>query len=117
MWRSGNYGYPKESNVGFGVTKLPELQTNGFTWYGSFWYYPNVHGTANVCITLGCTTPTANDLGYNIMKYDLGGAFTFGSNVPLFIEFGFLGDSGKNKINAPADFSHNGPYVGLGLKF
>ena len=117
MWRSGNYGYPRLSNVGFGVEKLPDLAQNGFTWYGSYWYYPNVKGTFNGCITIGCTTPSSNELSYNIGKYDIGGAFTFGSNVPLFIEFGFLGDTGKNKTNAPSDFSHSGPYVGLGLKF
>jgi hypothetical protein len=118
MWRSGNYGYPKMNNVGFGVEKLPELATNGFTWYGSFWYYPNVKGTFTGCLTVNCVIPNqTGDLSYNVMKYDVGGAFTFGSNVPLFIEFGFLGDSGKNKTNAPSDFSHNGPYVGLGLKF
>jgi hypothetical protein len=118
MWRSGNYGYPKLNNVGFGVEKLPDLEQNGFTWYGSFYYYPNVKGTFTGCITVGCTTfnQTA-DLSYNVMKYDLGGAFTFGPGVPIFVEFGYLGDDGKNKTNAPSEFSHNGPYVGLGLKF
>ena len=117
LWQSGNYGYPRLSNVGFGVEKLPDLEQNGFTWFGSAYYYPNVKGTFTGCITLGCTTPTSNELSYNILRYDIGGAFTFGPNVPLYIEFGFLGDNGKNKTNAPSDYSHNGPYVGLGLKF
>jgi hypothetical protein len=117
MWRTGNYGYPRLSNVGFGVEKLPDLNQNGFTWFGSAYYYPNVKGTGNYCITLGCTTPSATTLAYNILKYDIGGAFTFGSNVPIYVEFGFLGDKGTGKTNAPSDFTHAGPYIGLGLKF
>jgi hypothetical protein len=37
--------------------------------------------------------------------------------VPIYVEFGFLGDKGTNRTNAPIDFTHSGPYVGLGLKF
>lgn len=117
MWRSGNYGYPRLSNVGFGVEKLPDLDQNGFTWFGSAYYYPNVKGTFTGCITLGCTTPTGNELSYNILKYDIGGAFTFGANTPIYVEFGYLGDKGTVKTNGPIDFTHDGPYVGLGLKF
>ena len=117
MWRTGNYGYPIMKNVGFGVEKLPDLAQTGFTWYGSAYYYPNVKGSFTGCITLGCTAPTANNIAYNVLKYDIGGAFTFGSAVPVYVEFGFLGDSGKGKTNAPVDFTHNGPYIGLGLKF
>ncbi|HET7815431.1 MAG TPA: copper amine oxidase N-terminal domain-containing protein [Candidatus Baltobacteraceae bacterium] len=118
MWRSGNYGYPRLTGVGAGLEKLPDLQNNGFTWYGSYYYYPNVKGSGTGCLTLGCVPPGSSyDLQYNIMKYDIGGAFTFGQNVPLYIEFGFLGDRGLVKTNAPVGFSENGPYVGLGLKF
>lgn len=117
MWRAGNYGYPKLNNVGFGVEKLPDLDQNGFTWFGSAYYYPNVKGTFNGCVTLGCTSPTNVDLAYNIFKFDIGGAFTFGPNTPLYLEFGYLGDAGKGKTNAPSDFNETGPYVGLGLKF
>jgi hypothetical protein len=35
----------------------------------------------------------------------------------LYLDFGFLGDKGQNKTNAPSNFSHSGPYAGLGLKF
>ncbi len=126
MWRSGNYGYPRLRNFGFGVEKLPDLN-QGFTWFGSAYYYPNVNGNGNGCLTLptttpatpgvGCANPTSYNLAYNIFKYDIGGAFTFGPNIPIFVEFGFLGDTGRNKQNAPSDFTENGPYVGLGLKF
>ncbi len=57
MWRSGNYGYPRLNNVGSALRRLPDLDQNGFTWYGSAYYYPNVKGTCTGCSTLGCTTP------------------------------------------------------------
>jgi hypothetical protein len=120
LWKSGNYGYPHLNNVGGGLEKLPDLDHNGFTWYGSAYYFPNVKGSFTGCVTFGCNpavNPSKVDLSYNIFRYDIGGAFTFGSNVPLFIEFGFLGDKGTNKTNAPIDFTHSGPYAGLGLKF
>jgi Copper amine oxidase N-terminal domain len=118
MWRSGNYGYPKLNNVGGGIEKLPDLENTGFTWFGSAYYYPNVKGTGTGCLTLGCVPPGGPfTLAYNVFKYDIGGAFTFGANVPIYVEFGFLGDKGTNRTNAPIDFTHSGPYVGLGLKF
>ncbi len=118
LWRSGNYGYPKLNNFGAGIEKLPSLNNNGFTWYGSFWYYPNIKGTGTGCLAVGCVPPGANyTLAYNEMKYDIGAAFTFGPQTPLYLELGFLGDRGYGKTNAPVDYNHAGPYVGLGLKF
>jgi hypothetical protein len=118
LWRSGNYGYPRQNNVGGGIEKLPDLNQNGFTWFGSAYYYPNVKGDGTGCLTVGCVPPGSKfTLSYNIFRYDIGGAFTFGANVPIYVEFGFLGDSGRNHLNAPADFSHSGAYAGLGIKF
>lgn len=114
MNRSGNYGYPRLNGVGFGIEKLPDLDTP-FSIYGSAYYYPNVKGTYTV--SAGPQAGTSYNLAYNILKYQLGGTFTFGPNTPVFLDFGFLGDRGKNKSNAPSDFTHNGPYVGIGLKF
>ncbi len=126
MWRSGNYGYPKLNGVGFGVSKLPDLDS-GFTWQGSFWYYPTVSGSGSFCVPLptgpatfpqnGCGNAQTVTLAYSIFKYDIGGAFTFGRNTPIYIEFGFLGDRMLGKTNAPISQTHNGPYIGLGLKF
>ena len=117
MQRSGNYGYPRLNGVGFGVEKLPDLD-QAFSIYGSAWYYPNVHGSyTDLCGGAPGCPNNSYTLSYNILKYALGGTFTFGKNVPVYLDFGFLGDRGKNKTNAPSDFTHNGPYVGLGLKF
>lgn len=117
LWQSSNYGYPRLSNWGFGVEKLPDLD-QPLTWFGSAYYYPNVQGTGTACLALGCVPPGAPfTLSYNVLRYDLGGAFTFGSSVPVYIEFGFLGSRWQNKQNAPSNASYNGPYAGLGLKF
>ncbi len=89
------------------------MKETGWTWYGSAYYYPNVKGTCPVT-----TCPTGPfDLSYNIFRYDIGLGIQLGPQIPAFFELGFLGDSGKNHTNAPSDFSENGPYIGLGLKF
>lgn len=109
LWRTGNYGYPRESGFGFGIEKLPDLDQS-FSLYGSAYFYPNAKGTF--------TDPSGNNftLGYNILKYQVGGALTFGKS-PVFLEAGWIGDRGTNKTNAPSGFTVNGPYVGLGIKF
>ena len=112
LWRTTNYGYPRMEGVGFGLEKLPELN-HLFSVYGSIYYYPQIHGT---CGTDNCPTGPF-DLQYRLLKYQAGGAVAFGKNFPVFLDFGWIGDSGTNKINAPANFSHNGPYVGLGIHF
>jgi len=109
LYRTGNYGYPHLQGVGFGAEKLPDLDQN-FSLYGSAWYYPNVKGTF--------TDPAGNqfNLAYNILKYQIGGTVKFGAS-PVFLDLGWLGESGKNKSNAPSDTSVNGPFIGLGIKF
>ena len=109
LWKSGNYGYPRLGGLGYGIEKLPDLD-QPFSLYGSAWYYPNTKGTF--------TDPSGTNfsLAYNILKYQIGGTYVFGKG-PLFIEAGWMGDRGTNKTNAPVDYSANGPYVGLGIKF
>jgi hypothetical protein len=109
MFRDSNYGYPKQSGVGFGVEKLPDLN-QGFSLYGSAYYYPNVKGNFTDPSGVGYS------LAYQILKYQIGGTVDFG-NSPIFLDLGWTGINGKNKTNAPSDFSANGPYVGLGIKF
>lgn len=111
IYRTGNYGYPRLKGLGFGAEKLPDLN-QPFSLYGSLWYYPNVRGT---CGTDVCPTGPY-DLAYNILKYQVGGTFNFG-NSGVFLDLGFLGDRGTNKSNAPVDYTHAGPYVGLGIHF
>ncbi|MBV8246244.1 MAG: copper amine oxidase N-terminal domain-containing protein [Candidatus Eremiobacteraeota bacterium] len=110
VWRANNAGYPKMNNVGAGIEKLPDLD-QPFSVYGSFWFYPNIKGTA-FCAVAG----TSCTLSYNDMKYEIGGTFNFGQS-PLYLDFGFLGNQLYNRTNGPTNETEVGPYVGLGLHF
>lgn len=110
LYRTTNYGYPRLNGFGFGAEKLPDLN-QPFSLYGSVWYYPNAKGDFT-----DPGTGIGYRLAYNILKYQVGGTVNFG-NSPVFLDLGWMGDNGKNKTNAPGDFSKNGPYLGLGIKF
>jgi hypothetical protein len=109
LWRNNNYGYPRETTFGFGVEKLPDLN-QPLSVYGSAYYYPNAKGTF--------TDPSGNEftLAYNILIYNIGVDFVLGKS-PVFLEAGWTGTGGNNKTNAPSNYSANGPFVGLGIKF
>jgi len=117
MWRGNNYGYPKETGAGVGLEKLPDLD-RVFSFYGSAMYYIGVNGNYT-SVPLACgaaaTASCTYNVGYNILKYDIGVSYTF-PGFPLFIEAGFLGDRGWNYNAAPIGFSESGPYAGIGLK-
>jgi len=118
MWRGNNYGYPKETGAGVGLEKLPDLD-HVFSWYGHAIYFFGVNGNYQ-STPLACGTPTVAsgctfNVGYNILKYDLGVSYTF-QGFPLFLEAGFMGDRGYNYNAAPIGFSESGPYAGIGLK-
>ncbi|MFN2450181.1 MAG: copper amine oxidase N-terminal domain-containing protein [Candidatus Baltobacteraceae bacterium] len=112
LWRSSNYGYPRQTGVGFGLEKLPDLD-KPFSLYGSAYYYPSIKGTCDVTV---CPTGPF-DLSYRMLKYQIGGALNFGTPGGVFLDFGYLGDRLNNKTNAPSDVTHNGPYIGLGIHF
>lgn len=108
LWRSTNYGYPNMNGFGFGVEKLPDLNIP-LSFFGSFWYYPNVHGNySNGAINA--------NLAYNLYKYQVGLDYVIGKS-PIFVEAGWMGDALNNKTNAPSNSNANGPFVGLGIKF
>ena len=111
---SNNYGYPQLSGVGFGLEKLPDLRP-GISVYGSAFYYPNASGTYTV------TAPTSSNLGksyrqeYQITKYDVGLALVL-KHSPVYLFGGFAADQYAARQNAPIGQTHNGPYIGLGVK-
>jgi hypothetical protein len=132
LHRDENYGYPKQNGVGFGAEKLPDLNQT-FSIYGSVYYYPSV--TANYTFpTDGFTCPptgvvpcaagslagTSGKFTDRILKYQIGVAILLtGAKDPfgLFLDGGYLGDSIRGKSLSPGDASHDGAYLGLGLKF
>jgi hypothetical protein len=117
MSRRNNYGYPTENGAGVGLEKLPDLD-RAFSFVGSVYYFFDVNGNyaaaPSACdsLTVGCTY----NVGYNIVKYDIGFTYSF-TGFPLFVEGGFMGDRGYNLNAAPIGFSESGPYAGIGLKF
>jgi hypothetical protein len=110
VWRATSYGYPTQNGVGFGIEKLPDLNI-ALSFYGSFWYYPNVRGT----ITTG-TPLTSFGLAYNMSKYQIGLNYVIAKS-PIFLDFGWMGDALNNRTNAPVSSTAQGPFVGLGVRF
>lgn len=113
LWRSTNYGYPNMNGVGVGIEKLPDLNMP-LSFFGSFWYYPNIKGNITTGNQFGVSTNFS--LAYNLYKYQVGVDYVIG-NSPVFIDLGWMGDSLTNKTNAPIGSTANGPFVGLGIKF
>ena len=112
LWRTDNYGYPNQHGFGYGIEKLPDLD-KAFSLYGSAWYYPQISGT---CSVISCPAGPY-DLQYHMLKYQIGGTLNIGAPAGVFLDFGWLGDRLNNKQNAPANVTHNGPYLGLGIHF
>ena len=125
IWKSNNAGYPRLSNIGFGIEKLPDLD-RPFSFFGSAWYYSNAKGTFTVpnppLSSLPPGATAASDAGqslslaYAILKTQIGVTYSF-QGSPLFLEAGVLGDRLQGKSNVPANGSQFGPFVGLGIKF
>jgi len=110
MFRTNNYGYPKETAIGYGIEKLPDLN-QALSFYGSAYYYPNAKGNFT-----DPGTGIGYQLAYNILKYQVGATYVFGKG-PIFLDLGWTGLNAQNKQNAPVNSNANGPYAGLGIKF
>ena len=123
LHRDTNYGYPKQNGFGFGVEKLPDLDQT-FSVYGSVYYYPSVTGNytypTDAFTTAGGLAGTTGKLTDRFLKYQIGATITLTgakSEFGVFLDGGYLGDSARGKTLSPSDESHNGAYLGLGLKF
>ena len=102
--RTNNYGYPNLQGLGFGIEKLPDFNEKSASVFGSFLWYPQFGG--------GTT------LQYGWYKYQIGAEIHVRqSHIPLFLEVGYMGDWGYNRINAPTNVSDNGLFAGLGVHF
>jgi len=111
---STNYGYPQLHAIGGGLEKLPSFD-QGWSWFGSAFYYPNAHGTY---LNQDFTSPTFGQSfkqSYNILKYDIGLTANFAGS-PFYIYAGFNGDRYTTKdSNEPINQTHAGPYAGIGI--
>jgi hypothetical protein len=108
MDRFTNYGYPRLTGIGGGLEKLSNFE-QPIDIYGSILYYPQIKG--------GYINNFGNQsLEYRLLKYQ-GGITVNVPKTPLFLDFGYLGDHGINKVNAPGGFSEASLYGGLGIHF
>jgi hypothetical protein len=115
--KSYNYlGVPRLSGVGFGVTKLPDLD-QAISLEGSAWYYPRISGNYTYPTTplLGPLSAQTIPLSYSYWKYRAGATVRVGS--ALFIDFGLAGERATARTNAPSDTTVNAPYAGVGIHF
>jgi hypothetical protein len=107
--RFGNYGYPRLTGIGGGLEKLTDYNLP-VDIYGSVLYYPTISGDYTDIFGFG------EKLQYRYLKYQAGLNINL-PHSPLFLDAGFLGDRGNAKTNAPASFTNNTLYGGIGLHF
>ena len=115
LMASNNYGYPQLKSYGFGVEKLPDLK-NGLSFLGSAFYYPSASGNYTVVDPASPNFNKTYRQQYQILKYDVGLALST-SHIPVYLYGGFSGDRYTAQQNAPIGQTHDGPYIGLGVKF
>ena len=109
LQRWTNYGYPKLSGIGGGLEKTSNFD-QAVDLYGSVLYYPQISGNYTDINGNG------QQLQYRLLHYQAGITISV-PRTPLFLDFGYLGDHGTAKQNAPINFSENSLYGGLGLHF
>ena len=107
--RFTNYGYPRLTGIGGGLEKLSNFE-QPIDIYGSILYYPQISGDYTDIFG------NPQKLQYRLLKYQAGVTLNI-PKTPLFLDFGYLGDHGIEKQNAPSNFSENSLYGGLGLHF
>ena len=109
LQRYTNYGYPRLSGAGGGLEKTTNFD-QAVDIYGSVLYYPQISGNYTDINGNG------QQLQYRLLHYQAGLNINV-PRTPLFLDFGYLGDRGTEKRNAPGSFSENALYGGLGLHF
>lgn len=104
-----NYGYPKLTGLGGGLEKTANYD-QPIDIYGSVLYYPQISG--NYTDVFG----NGQQLQYRLLKYQAGININV-PRTPLFLDFGYMGNHGIAKQNAPVNTNENALYGGLGLHF
>lgn len=115
IYTSNNYGYPHWDGLGVGVEKLPDLRP-GIGVYGSAFYYPTASGNYTVANPFSSNAGKTYQMQYSIWKLDVGLTLVL-RHFPLYLYGGYGGDQYGAKKNAPIGQTHDGPYLGLGVKF
>ncbi len=113
--RTNNYGSPFLRGAGAGIEKLPDLD-KPFSIFGSFYYFPQIQGSL-YDPSVGATYQEQ----YRFEQYEAGIDY----NVPfdlfkktgIFIEGGYIGDTGIDKQFAPGNIREGGAFAGIGIHF
>ncbi|HEV2737109.1 MAG TPA: copper amine oxidase N-terminal domain-containing protein [Candidatus Elarobacter sp.] len=111
---ANNYGYPQLNAAGVGIEKLPDLRP-GLNVFGSAFFYPAASGTYTIADPASINAGKSYRQQYAIVKYDVGLALVF-AHSPLYLHGGIAGDRYTAKQSAPIGQTHDGPYIGLGVK-
>jgi copper amine oxidase-like protein len=111
---ANNYGYPELNAVGFGIEELPDLRP-GLNLSASAFYYPAASGTYTITDPASVNAGKSYRQQYGVVKYDVGLALVL-AHSPVYIHGGFSGDRFTAKQSAPVGQTHDGPYIGLGVK-
>ncbi|GAC1546231.1 MAG: hypothetical protein NVS2B17_29360 [Candidatus Velthaea sp.] len=115
MYTSTNYGYPHLTAVGVGIEKLPDLRP-GVNFFGSAFYYPTATGNYTIANAASPNNGKSYQQQYRIVKYDIGLSLV-AKRSPVYVYAGVSGDHYGVRQNAPIGQTHDGPYIGLGVKF
>jgi hypothetical protein len=113
--RTNNYGSPFLRGAGAGIEKLPDLD-KPFSIFGSFYYFPQIQGSL-YDPSVGATYQEQ----YRFEQYEAGVDY----NIPfdlfkktgVFIEGGYIGDTGIAKQFAPGNIREGGAFAGIGIHF
>ena len=95
----------ERSGFGYGIEKLPDLN-HVFSFFGNYWYYPNADGNFTDPFNNGYT------VAYRVSKYQVGVNYVLAG--PLFLDLGWIGNSGNNKSGAPISYTRMADTSGSG---
>ncbi len=109
LGQSSSYG--SMTGVGFGLDILPHYD-RWFSVYGSAWYYPWESGTFTTAFPTGIAAPGPT-LTQRVIKYRFGVTFGIPAMLPVYLDLGVAGDTGKQGNNYSPNTSEGGFFVGL----
>lgn len=107
------------TGLGFGVEKLARGE-KPMELTASYFYYPGAVGTYSCPLrTTPCyATPVVTNPEYSVSRYAVGGNYVI-QGKPFYVTFGIAGDNATQSNPTtlqPQTFTHNGAYLGLGLR-
>jgi hypothetical protein len=100
--RRNSFKNPNLQGFGFGIEKLPDFDHKNASFFGSYLWYPQFGSGSFV--------------QYGLYKYSFG-IEIHAPRIPVFLEFGVIGDYAYAKKNAPTYLSDSGVISGIGFHF